>query len=256
MSDALSHQFRPSRVPEGSRVYAVGDIHGRLDLLDRLLARMADDVARCRHNGVSPERISIVFLGDYVDRGPHSRGVVERLMQGPPAEGALAGAQWTCLKGNHEEFMVRFLDEPVRDNGWCRNGGVETVRSYAGAIPEGQEGDVAALQLLLARSLPPAHLRFLSRLPLTHSEGDYLFVHAGIRPGVPLEDQSPTDLLWIREGFLTTSIPMEKRVVHGHTPVPVPEVRPHRIGIDTGAYKSDTLTALVLEGGDVKFLVS
>jgi serine/threonine protein phosphatase 1 len=251
ISPANPFHFSPARVPDGSRVYAVGDIHGRLDLLDRLLARMEEDAARAQ-----AQRISVVFLGDYVDRGPRSRGVIERLMQGPPGEGALAGAHWTCLKGNHEDTMVRFLDEPLHDNGWCRYGGIETIRSYAGAIPQGQEGDVAALQLLLARSLPPAHLRFLSRLPLTHTEGDYLFVHAGIRPGVPLEDQSPTDLMWIREGFLITETPLEKRVVHGHTPVPVPEIRPHRIGIDTRAYDSGTLTALVLEGGDMKFLVS
>ncbi|MBC7905932.1 MAG: serine/threonine protein phosphatase, partial [Rhodospirillaceae bacterium] len=216
MPDALAPHFAPAHVPDGTRVYAVGDIHGRLDLLNRLLARMEEDAAR------SPaKRVSVVFLGDYVDRGPHSRGVIERLMQGPPASGALAGADWTCLKGNHEEFMVRFLDEPLRDTGWCRNGGVETVRSYAGTIPDGQENDVAALQLLLARTLPPAHLRFLSRLPVTHTEGDYLFVHAGIRPGVAIEDQSPADLLLIRDDFVFDGTPSEKLVVHGHTPVPV-----------------------------------
>ncbi|MBC7953402.1 MAG: serine/threonine protein phosphatase [Rhodospirillaceae bacterium] len=251
MPDAPTPSFAPAHVPEGTRVYAIGDIHGRLDLLDRLLARMEEDAARS-----PPQRISIVFLGDYVDRGPHSRGVIERLMQGPPPHGALAGAQWTCLKGNHEEFMVRFLDEPLRDTGWCRNGGVETVRSYAGAIPDGQDGDVAALQLLLARTLPPAHLRFLSRLPLTHAEGDYLFVHAGIRPGVTIADQSPADLLWIRDDFVFDDSPLEKLVVHGHTPNPVPQIRPYRIGIDTGAYYSGTLTALVLEDGDMKFLIS
>lgn len=253
--DALAPQFPPSRVtarvPDGTRVYAVGDIHGRLDLLDRLLDRIAEDVTRTK-----PQRVSVVFLGDYVDRGPHSRGVIERLMQGPPADSALAGADWTCLKGNHEEYMVRFLDESAPGTVWCRIGGVETVRSYAGQIPEGQENDIAALQLLLERSLPPAHLRFLSRLPLMHCEGDYLFVHAGIRPGVALQDQSPADLLWIRDEFLFHGAPLEKRVVHGHSPAPAPEIRPHRIGIDTGAYYSGNLTALVLDGGEMKFLIS
>lgn len=241
----------PARVPDGSRVYAVGDIHGRFDLLDRLLKRMAADAARAR-----PERISVVFLGDYVDRGPDARQVVERLMAGPPAGTALAGADWTCLKGNHEEYMVRFLDETAVGGAWTLNGGLATVRSYAGPIPAGHEHDMQALQLLLSRALPPAHLRFLSRLPLRHEEGDYLFVHAGIRPGIAIADQDPGDLLWIRDDFLYSNAALGKVVVHGHTPAPVPEIRANRIGIDTGAYYSGTLTALVLEGHERKFLTS
>lgn len=238
-------------VPVGTRVYAIGDIHGRLDLLDRLLERMTEDAERA-----APRRISVVFLGDYVDRGPQSRGVVERLMHGPPSHGALAGAEWTCLKGNHEECLIRFVDQPSTGAAWCLNGGLETVRSYAGEIPKGLESDMPALQLLLSRSMPPAHLRFLSRLKLMHREGDYIFVHAGIRPGVALEDQEPSDLLWIRDDFLFAHPPLGQVVVHGHTPGPAPEIRPHRIGIDTGAYYSGTLTALVLEGTEKKFLAS
>lgn len=236
-------------VPDGTRVYAVGDVHGRADLLDRLLAELAED-ARAR----PVARVVVVFLGDYVDRGPESRQVVERLLAGP-GEG-LAGAEWVCLKGNHEEYMLRFLTETSVGPAWCLNGGLATVRSYAGPLAEGAEADMPGLQLALSRALPPAHLRFLSRLPLIHQEGDYAFVHAGIRPGVALSDQDPADLLWIRDDFLFEASAFEKVVVHGHTPTPIPEVRPNRIGIDTGAYKSGRLTALVLEGADQGFIVA
>ncbi len=252
MTDAQAPQNAQPRVPDGRRVYAVGDVHGRLDLLEQLLARIENDAAR------HPARsVGLIFLGDYVDRGPDSRGVVARLAAGPPASGPLAGAGWTCLKGNHEDCLIRFLDETHLGRAWCRNGGLETVRSYAGnSLPEGVENDMAALQLILSQAMPPAHVRFLARLPLTHREGDYLFVHAGIRPGVALEDQEPSDLLWIRDDFLFDSRPLGVTVVHGHTPVPAPEIRANRIGIDTAAYRSGALTALVLEGSDMKFLIS
>lgn len=246
----------PARVPDASRIYAVGDIHGRLDLLERLLERMAEDCARRQPDHTAPSRIVIIFLGDYVDRGPHSRQVVERLMHGAPQNGPLAGAEWVCLKGNHEEYLLRFADDCDVGAAWCRNGGFETLRSYAGELPEGLAGDMGALQLLLSRTLPPGHLRFLSRLPLMHREGDYVFAHAGIRPGVALEDQEASDLMWIRDDFLYDTTPTPFVVVHGHTPSPTPDIRPHRIGIDTGAYYSGALTALVLEGTDRRFLVS
>lgn len=240
-----------SRVPDGTRVYAVGDVHGRADLLARLLERIEADA-----RDAADLRKVVVFLGDYVDRGPDSRAVVERLMAGPPGTGPLAGAEWVCLKGNHEEYMVRFLTEIAVGAAWCLSGGLATVRSYAGEQADAVATDYAALQWALSRSLPPAHLRFLSRLKLAHVEGDYLFVHAGIRPGVPLDQQDPTDLLWIRDDFLYETQPMDKMVVHGHTPSTLPEIRPNRIGIDTGAYRSGQLTALVLEGADRRFIVS
>lgn len=246
----------PARVPDGSRIYAVGDIHGRLDLLERLLERLAEDCARRLPDQLSPERIAIVFLGDYVDRGPNSRRVIDRLMHGAPQNGPLAGAEWICLKGNHEDYMLRFVDDCGLGAAWCQNGGFETLRSYAGELPDGLASDMAALQLLLSRTLPPGHLRFLSRLPLMHREGDYVFVHAGIRPGVALEDQDPTDLMWIRDDFLYASTPAPFVVVHGHTTSPTPDIRPHRIGIDTAAYQSGALTALVLEGTERRFIVS
>lgn len=239
------------RVPDGTRVYAVGDVHGRMDLLARLLQHIEED---CRQT--EAVRKVVVFLGDYVDRGPDSRAVVERLMAGPPISGPLARAEWVCLKGNHEEYMVRFLTESSVGAAWCLSGGLATVRSYVGDHTEILASDYLALQLALSRALPPAHLRFLSRLRLSHVEGDYAFVHAGIRPGVPLDQQDPTDLLWIRDDFLYDSTPQDKMVVHGHTPSTLPEIRPNRIGIDTGAYRSGQLTCLVLEGSERRFLVS
>lgn len=242
---------RLPRVPAGRRVFAVGDVHGRLDLLDRLLGRVAMDMA-----AAPGPRPVLVFLGDYVDRGPHSREVVERLMAGPPAHGPLAGAEWICLKGNHEEYMVRFLSEAQVGPAWLHYGGAATVASYAGPLERGDETDVAAMQMLLDRHLPPAHLRFLSRLELIHQEGDYCFVHAGLRPGVPLDAQDPHDMMWIRDDFLFDPTPLERMVVHGHSISPIPEIRPNRIGIDTGAYASGILTALVLEGTEKRFLTT
>src|SRR5512145_1887120 len=155
-----------AQAPEGSRIYAIGDIHGRLDLLERLLARMAEDCARGR-----PERVAVVFLGDYVDRGPNSRLVIERLLHGAPQGGAMADAEWICLKGNHEEYLLRFVDDGHIGPAWCLNGGLETLRSYAGELPEGLGTDPDGLRWLLTRTLPPAHLRFLARLPVMHREG-------------------------------------------------------------------------------------
>ena len=236
-------------VPSGSRVYAVGDIHGRADLLDRLLEEMAGDLASW-----VPRRAVVVFLGDYVDRGPESRRVVERLASGPPSAGPLATAQWVALRGNHEDYVLRFLSDCSIGPGWFLNGGLETVRSYIGSIPPGLETDTRTLQRLLAEAMPPDHVRFLSRLPLSHTEGDYLFVHAGVRPGVPLARQDPQDMMWIRDEFLHSREAFGKVVVHGHSALPTPEMRPNRISVDTGAWRSGRLTALVLEGADRRFL--
>ncbi len=246
-----------AQVPAGSRIYAIGDIHGRRDLLDEILRLIGRDAGEPRWAGETvPQRWVVVFLGDYVDRGPDSRGVVERILAGPPGRGPLAAADWVALRGNHEDYMLRFLSDVSVGAAWCYNGGLDTVRSYAGALPDGAEGDMAALQLRLARAVPPAHLRFLARLPLWHAEGDYLFVHAGLRPGIAISLQDPLDLLWIRDEFLHSGASFGKVVVHGHSVTSVPEIRANRIGIDTGAYHSGLLTALVLEGDDRRFLVA
>lgn len=237
-------------VPQDTVVYAVGDVHGRLDLLERMVARIAADAGRVR-----ARRRVVVFLGDYVDRGPQSRAVVEYLSAGPPSDGPLASAEWICLKGNHEDYLVRFLTEAAGDRAWLQNGGLATVESYAGTV-DGLANDLPGLQMMLSRAVPPAHLRWMVRLPVRHVEGDYLFVHAGIRPGIALEDQDPADLLWIRDDFLSASTTFEKVVVHGHSTTSLPEIRPNRIGIDTGAYRSGRLTTLVLEGADKRFLAT
>jgi diadenosine tetraphosphatase ApaH/serine/threonine PP2A family protein phosphatase len=239
---------RVPRVPEGVVVYAVGDIHGRLDLLSALLAKIAADAATT----VAPRRV-LVFLGDYVDRGNDSRGVLDRLSAG------IAGFESVCLKGNHEEVLLDFLVDPSLWEEWRRFGGLETLASYGvshALLFEPLIAPAAIRDAFLAR-LPERHLRFLKDLRLSYQCGDYYFVHAGARPGVALEDQVPADQLWIREEFLGAGDAFGGRVVvHGHTPKPQPEKWAFRIGIDTGAYLTGHLTAVRLEGADARFLHS
>ncbi len=253
-------------VPDGTRIYAIGDIHGRMDLLDRLLQDIAADAAYAPYEAAAsneadasneespPKRIVIVFMGDLIDRGPDSKGVVERISAGAPAEGPLAKAQFISLRGNHEDYIIQFLADFSVAAAWLRNGGLEAIRSYVGQLPDGFIADYPALQRLLYRAMPPSHLRFFARMPVKHVEGDYLFVHAGIRPGIPLERQDSFDMMWIREPFLSNTEPLPKMVVHGHTLVEAPEIRPNRIAIDTGAYRSGRLTCLVLEGAGRRFI--
>ncbi|OAN46764.1 diadenosine tetraphosphatase [Paramagnetospirillum marisnigri] len=240
--------------PKGTRVYAIGDIHGRLDLLGSLLDLIAEDVSCARLAESPPDRVVVVCLGDLIDRGPDSRAVVDRLVAGPPASGPLAGSQWVCLRGNHEDYLMQFLADFSMAPSWFRNGGLEALRSYLGGLPDDLVADYPALQRKLYRAMPPTHLRFLSRMPARHVEGDYVFVHAGIRPGISLEQQDSFDLMWIREPFLSHEGPFDKVVVHGHTGVTEPEIHPHRIAIDTLAYRTGRLTCLVLEGNSRRFL--
>ena len=235
-----------SRVPPGTRVYAVGDIHGCADLLGELVDRIAED----GRSAAAPTR-RIVFLGDYVDRGPQSREVIDLVLDGLPS-----GFDAVTLKGNHEDFMLRFMEDVRVGPGWFMNGGDATVFSYRARMPE--RGTTLErldeLRRQLCANLPDRHLRFLRALRRWHVEGDYLFVHAGIRPGVPLDAQRDEDILWIREEFLDDAGDHGKIVVHGHTIARSPEVRPNRIGIDTGAYATGVLTCLVLEGAERAFL--
>ena len=234
-------------LPEGQLLYAVGDIHGRLDLMRALLALIEED-ARARSHA---ERRILVFLGDYVDRGPDSRGVVADLVGR-----RFHGFDIHFLKGNHEAILLDFLEHPLNLDHWLMNGGQATMESYgvdtealaeARAHPETWRDTFAA-------ALPEAHLRFFRSLNLSVTFGDYLFVHAGLRPGVPLAAQSEDDLVWIRRPFLDHAGPFGKIVVHGHTPTALPVVTPNRIGIDTGAVFSDRLTALRLEDRARDFL--
>ena len=240
-----SRQRAPT-VPEGTRVYAIGDIHGRLDLLEHMEDMIQHDASQD-----APARRVVVYLGDYVDRGMEARQVVERLMAH-----ALDGFELIHLKGNHEEFLLSFLEDARIGPGWLRNGGNTTLYSY-GVRPPDRPTDVAALERArqeFARKLPARHLDFYRSLSLSHVEGDYLFVHAGILPGRPLAQQEPNDLLWIRDEFLASQANHGKLVVHGHTIFEEPDIQPNRIGIDTGAYATGRLTALVLEGATQRFL--
>lgn len=235
-------------LPQGQLVYAVGDIHGRSDLLGRLLRRIEDDARQRR-----AEKRTLIFVGDYIDRGPNSREVVESLLTAPPP-----GFAVHFLKGNHEALLLGFLDDAWNLDAWLMNGGDATMSSYGVDVAgfARSEADPEAWRAAFAEALPATHLEFFKRLKLSVSLGDYLFVHAGVRPGVPLEAQTESDLVWIREPFLSWNEPFGRTVVHGHTPEAEPVIRPNRIGIDTGACFTDRLTALRLEGSARDFLQS
>lgn len=233
--------------PPGSRAYAIGDVHGRLDLMTDLLARIeADDAAR------PPAKTYIVLLGDLVDRGPDSRGVIAHLVAHPPAFGRLI-----ALRGNHEEFFEAVLGGEARSvPRWLTYGGYECAESYGvtRAWTRGRAPDEIARRLTAA--VPDSHKAFLEAMGDSFRFGDYLFVHAGVRPGVPIAEQTSQDLRWIREGFLDDDSDHGVTVVHGHTIVERPEEKRNRIGIDTGAYRTGRLTALALEGRERWYLTA
>ncbi|WP_454279998.1 metallophosphoesterase family protein [Sphingomonas sp. Marseille-Q8236] len=230
--------FVPIMTP-GVRVYAVGDIHGRLDLLDRILDQIDSD-----HAGRVPLQRHIVFLGDLIDRGPDSAGVVERI-----SRLAASDRHVHCLMGNHEEILLRAIDGDDKAlRLFCRIGGRETMMSYGVTAEQYERLDYAEVHERLNAIVPAAHQHFLSNLKEMLIMGDYAFVHAGVRPGIPFAEQKMAETRWIRDPFLDHRAPMEKMVVHGHTVADTAEILPHRIGIDTGAYQSDRLTALMLEG--------
>jgi len=233
--------------PEGQVIYAVGDIHGRLDLLNLLLDKITDDIA-----GSKREEATLAFLGDYVDRGPDSRLVLETLKQLKD----LGGEKVVTLKGNHEQALLRFLDDPEAGPAWLQHGGRETLISYDVAPPLDSDPmeTWARVRDAFAAALPLDHHRFLSSLGLWATAGDYLFVHAGVKPGVPLLEQTENDLLWVRDSFLRSPRALDKVVVHGHTPFESPQVQPGRIGVDTGAYATGVLTAVKLVGCDRTFI--
>ena len=233
--------------PADCVIYAVGDIHGRVDLLDRLHRKIALDAAGRRES-----RKLLIYLGDYVDRGPRSRQVLDRLTA--PADD---GIERIHLKGNHEDAMMRFLEEGSWAESWLGFGGLATLASYGvelHAAGRGREDRLAELRRRLLDRVPARHRAFLDGLAPCHMEGEYFFAHAGARPGVPLERQAAEDLMWIRDEFLHARRPLGKVVVHGHTIERRPVVRRHRIGIDTGAFATGVLTALVLAGRERRFL--
>ncbi len=247
-SRALLSRFFPSPsktssavIPDGRRVYGIGDIHGRYDLLARLLEQIELDSSGAAH--------LLVFLGDYLDRGSDSRAVIECLSEGQKSSG------WICLKGNHESMFLEALDGRADWSAWLANGGVETLFSYGVVARDFQmDGRLHELGATVARAFPAHHIDFLRHLPSSYSVGDYFFCHAGVRPGIPLDQQDDDDLIWIRDIFTDSDADHGKRVVHGHTPVMQPEVLANRINIDTGAYLTQRLTCVVLEGASVRFL--
>jgi serine/threonine protein phosphatase 1 len=232
---------------EGQRLYVIGDIHGRLDLLTAVLARVERDLSARPH-----PRPRFILLGDYVDRGPDSRGVIDALI-------ALAAGPVPAdfLLGNHDAYVLAYLRDPDwfdLANHWLHAslGGAATLASYGvdGADPTRP----AATHAAFAAAFPRTHLSFLDRCRLLLRIGAYVFVHAGIRPGVPLEAQDRQDLIWIRDPFLTSTADFGFKVVHGHTIVPAVEHHKNRIAIDTGAIRSGNLSCLVLEDADASLL--
>ncbi len=228
---------RPS-LPADQRLYAVGDIHGRLDLLNELLAQIDADIAL----RPTPKPL-YVFLGDYIDRGPSSRETIDRLIEHE------AMHESVFLKGNHELIAIKCLSDRSLFDQWLRLGGLETLVSYgvpAETLANGKQ--IAELQSAFHSALPQAHFRFFRDLKNSFECGDFFFAHAGVKPGVELSHQKESDLLWIRGEFLSSNEDFGKIVVHGHTPSREIEVGPNRINIDTGAFATGRLTCLVIEG--------
>lgn len=236
-------------VPDGTVVWAVGDIHGRLDLLQPLVEAIVADL-----HASAATRKMVVFLGDYIDRGPDSRGVL-RLLAGLSA---VQGVEWRFLKGNHEQAMIGFLDDPVAGPKWCEYGGDNALRSYGLRVPDLAHRTEAWARVAadLRHKLTAGETAFLENLELSVTVGDYFLSHAGARPGVALDRQSPADLMWIRQPFLSSRTAFEQVVVHGHTPTPSVHADHRRIGIDTKAYETGVLTAIRLEGRERSLLQS
>ena len=237
----ITPRLAPASLPDGLRIYAVGDVHGcsgRLRALHREIAR--DLAAR------PVAEAQVIHLGDYVDRGPDSAGVIETLLQPFPHAGDGPGPRIINLMGNHEDMMQLALARAEAAPHWLANGGDTSLESWT--VP------LRARAREWAAAVPPRHLAFIRGLPLMHAAGGYLFVHAGLRPQTPLTRQSRLDMLWIREPFLSFDGSFSGVVVHGHTPESEPVIRHNRIGIDTGAYLGGALTCLVLQDEQMGFL--
>ena len=225
------------QLPEGVRIYAISDIHGCAHLLRPMLRVIDADVARSR-----PRYAVEVFMGDYIDRGPDTRATLDVLVERSRRGNAV------FLKGNHEAFLVSVFEDPSLFEDWIAVGGAQTLMSYGLPPPDLKRDEPASIMRDLIRAMPTEHLEFLDNLRLSFSCGDFFFVHAGVRPGVPLAEQTERDLLWIREDFLRSEQQFGKYIVHGHTPVRQPELLPNRTNIDTGAYATGNLTLMSIQG--------
>ena len=248
---------RISHAPAGECLYAIGDIHGRCDLLEQLIVQIEED-AKSLPSGTIP---TIIFLGDYIDRGLQSRAVIDFLLSD-----RLENFNTVFLMGNHEEALLRFLDDASFGKQWTRYGGAETLYSY-GFSPPNTRASLASHEAMAAaakawekvwtgfrQAIPPEHVDFFRSLNAFHVAGDYVFVHAGMRPNVPLQEQTQRDMLWIRDEFLDDHQPFDHVVVHGHTPTEDVHWDNRRIGVDTGAFISGKLTAVKLKDEQVSFL--
>lgn len=234
----------------GRLAYAIGDVHGRLDVLLPLLRDIVNDAA----SAAPEDRPLLVLLGDYVDRGPQSKGVVDLILKML----TVAHIETRALKGNHEEALLKFLDDPSFGPTWMEHGGAATMASYGVQPPASRLSTDAwtTARDQFAAALPADHLAFYQGLELMLRAGDYAFVHAGVRPGVPLEHQAERDLLWIRHEFLQAPGPFGAVIVHGHTPAEEPQLTRHRLGIDTGAYATGVLTAVRLFNEEQRVMCS
>lgn len=241
---AAGISLEDAATPPGMRLYAIGDVHGRLDLLEAMHTRIAAEIAADR-----PSDWRIIHLGDYIDRGPESCGVVEHLIRAGRDD-----SRNLCLAGNHDLGMLDFLAQPQEAGLFLRHGGVETALSYGVRLGVESVGELRRAHAQLVEAVPPAHVAFFRELSTALSFGDFFFCHAGIRPGIPLDQQVAEDLIWIRGEFHKYAGLHPKVVVHGHTPVASAELRPNRVNLDTGAYYSGRLTALVVDGKEKRLL--
>ncbi len=246
---AFAREAPPAAFAPGRVGYAVGDIHGRLDLMVELLTVLEARAAEEIREGLAP---IVVFVGDYVDRGPNSAGVIDLLLKGAPL-----GYERRFLKGNHEQSMLAFMAAPLDNRAWLLQGGAETLRSYDVRPPSpigAKDEDWERVAVEFRSKLPEAHLDFLNGLERYVVLGDYVFVHAGVDHARTLEQQTDDDLYWSRQRFLASKKRFSHVVVHGHTPAELPYIDERRIGVDTGAYASGMLSAARFEGTDVTFL--
>ena len=235
--ERLQVDGRRPALPPGVRIYAVGDIHGRLDLLNELLARIDDD----RSSRPATRSVSI-FLGDYIDRGPSSRETIDRLIVHAEANESV------FLKGNHEQIAISCLRDRGLFERWMRLGGRETLMSYGITLAAlSDDRQIVRLQAAFHDALPQSHFRFFRDLQSSYTCGDYFFAHAGVKPDIPLARQKENDLLWIRQEFLASRDDFGKIVIHGHTPTRDIQVEPNRVNIDTGAFATGRLTCLVID---------